>query len=77
MEVLDVCLDMPAIIFPTIITMIVFPMMKVLKGLQVMEDVDIGILRPSTLPLSIMYFIIAMTLADVDIGINRSVTLPL
>ena len=53
MEVLDISLKRPAILPPTIITEMVFQMMKALKCLRVMKDVEIGCLRTDTLPITI------------------------
>ena len=50
MEVLDIGLKIPAIIPPGTILMMVFLMNKVLKCMQVVEDVGIGLLRPSIIP---------------------------
>ena len=43
----------PDILPPTVLTTMEFMMIKVLTCLWVMEDVDIGILRPATLSLGI------------------------
>ena len=42
----------PVILPPTIVTTSVFLMMKFLKGLSVVEDVDVGRLQPATLTLA-------------------------
>ena len=47
-----------------------------LKCLRLMEDVGIGLLIPSTLPLVIMNFIIFVTMVEVGIDIKRLATLP-
>ena len=65
----------PAILPPTIVTKMVFLMMKVFKCLWVMEDVEIGLLRKSTLPLSIVEFIIVVTMVEVNIGLKRPDTI--
>ena len=76
MEVLDIGLERPAILPPTIVTMMVFLMMKVLECLQVMEDMDIGLLRKATLPIAttdlIIVVIKVVTMVEVDIGLNIS-----
>ena len=54
MEVLGIILVIPVIIYPAIVTMMVIQMMKLLKFLRVMEYINIGLLRPSNLPLVIM-----------------------
>ena len=77
MEVLYISINIPAIIPLTIVTTIVFLMTKVLKCLRVMENMDIGILRISTLPLAITDFIIAVTTRELYLGLNIPVTLPL
>ena len=51
MEVLNIGIKIQEIIPPTIVTMMVFLMMKVLKYLRVMEDGDIGILITSNINL--------------------------
>ena len=40
---------------------------KVLKFLWVMDDVDIGILRPATFPLAIVEVIIVLMIPEVDL----------
>ena len=74
-EVWYIGLVIPDIIHPTIITMMVFVMMKFLKFLQVMEYIDIGLLRPATLPLAITAFFIIVTMLVVDLGLKRPGTL--
>ena len=59
-KVLDIGLVRPVIITPTIITTMIFHRMKLLKCMQVMEDLDIGILRSDTLPPEIEEFIIVV-----------------
>ena len=54
MKVLDIGLETPDIIHPTIVMVMVFLMMKVLECLQVIEDVDKGLLIPANIPLIIM-----------------------
>ena len=49
MEVLDIGLEIPDILPPNILMRMVFLMMKVLEYLLVIEDMDIGLLRPSTI----------------------------
>ena len=71
MEVYDIGIVIPAIIPPTILTNIVFPMIKVLKFLWVMEDVGIGLLRPANITLAIAEFIIVMTMVEADLGLKR------
>ena len=67
----------PAILPPTIVTTTVSPMMKVLQCLRVMEDVDIGLLIPATIPLAVADFIILVTMVDVDLGLKRPATISL
>ena len=50
MQVLDIGIERSDILPPTIVMTVVFLMTKVLKFIQVMEDLDIGILKPTTLP---------------------------
>ena len=75
MEVLDVGLKIPAIIPPAIILMMVFLMKKVLKCLQMMEDLGIGILIPETLSLAIVELIIMVTVVEAYICLKRPSTL--
>ena len=49
MEVLDIDHKIPAILSLTIVTTMVFLMIKLLKCLQVIKDLVIGFLRPDTL----------------------------
>ena len=81
MEVLDIGLERPAIIPSTIVMMMVFIMMKILEYMRVMKDVDIGLLRPFTLIIATMEFIIVIievvTMVDVDKGIKIPSSLPL
>ena len=81
MEFLDIGIDRPAILPPTILITMVFLMMELLNCLWVMEDVDIGLYMPSTLHLAIMEFIIVVikvvTTIEFGIGIKRQATLPL
>ena len=55
--------------------------MEVLDCLQVMEDVDLGLKRPSTIPLTIVDFIFMVikvaAMEEADIGINRLSTTPI
>ena len=53
----------------------VFLMMKVLQCLRTMEDVDIFLLRPFTLPLEIKEFIIVVKMVVVDLSLKRPSTL--
>ena len=55
----------PDIINPIIVTMMVSLMMKVLKCMGMMEDVDIGLVRPAYLPLTIAKFMV-----EADLGIK-------
>ena len=57
----------PDILPPTGITKMEFLMMKVLKCLRVMEDMDMGFLRPSTIPLVIADILMVVMLVEVDI----------
>ena len=50
-------------------------MMKGLKCIWVTEDVDIGLLRPATLPLAITEVIIVATMVEVDLGHKRPDTI--
>ena len=81
MKVLDIGLKRPAIIPSTIVMMMVFIMMKILEYMRVMKDVDIGLLRPFTLIIATMEFIIVIievvTMVDVDKGIKIPSSLPL
>ena len=77
MEVLDICLVRQAILPSTIVTAMVFQMMKVLKCVWVMSDVYIGLLRPATIHLTIDEFIIVVTMIEVDLGLKRPATLPI
>ena len=70
MEVLNIGIKIQEIIPPTIVTMIIFPTLQVLKCIWVMEDVDIGLVIPATLTISIMDFLV-----EVDICIKRTGTL--
>ena len=77
MEVLDIVLDRPYIIPPIVVTAMLFKIMKYLKCVQVLEYVDICILRPLTIPIAIADFIIVVTMLEVNIGLKRPATLPL
>ena len=70
MEVLDIGLNIIATPPNTSVPAMVFQMMKVLKYMWVMEDLDIGILRPSTRTLATTYFILLVTMVDLDIGLK-------
>ena len=50
---------------------------KVLKYIRVTEDVDIGLLRTPTINLSILEFIIVVTMLEVYLGLNIISTLSL
>ena len=65
----------PDILPPTIIMTMVSVIMKVLKYLQVMEDVNIGILIPATIPIVKLEFITAMMMKEMDLGIKRPGTI--
>ena len=54
MEVLDIVLEIPYILPPTIVMSMVFMMMKVLKCLKVMLEVYIGLLKPETINITIV-----------------------
>ena len=81
MEVLDIGLDRTAILPPTIVMTMVFIMMNILECLQVMEDVDVGLLIPPTLALAILEFIImvigVVNIVEVDIGLKIPDTIPI
>ena len=76
MEVLDILLKRPAIILPTIVTMMVFLMIESLKCMRVKEDLDLDLLRKATLNIEIVEFITVMMMVEVDIGLKRPSTLP-
>ena len=80
MEFLDIGLNRPAIIPPAIVMTMVYLIMKVLECLQVMEDLDIGLLITYTLPLESVEFIMVVIevviMEDMDIGLKRPATLP-
>ena len=66
---------MITVILPlTIITTIVFMMMKFLKCLWLMEYVDIDLLRPANLPLTIVEFKLVVTMVEVNLGLNKTDT---
>ena len=65
----------PSILTPTIATTMVLLIMKVLKYLRVTEDVDIGLLIPATLPLTITEFITVVNMVDADLGLKRPATI--
>ena len=75
MEVYDIGIVRTDILPPTIVTTMLFLVIKVLKYLCVMEDTEIGLLRPATLPLAIAEFIIAVMMVEVNLGLNRPATL--
>ena len=77
MEVLDVVIERQYILTPTIVTNIVFMKEQILKCMQVMEDMDICLLIPANLPLSIVEFIIVLTMVEVDLGIKRPANISL
>ena len=52
-------------------------MKKVLKCLWVMDDVDLGLLIPATLPFAILEVIIVVMVVEVGLGHKRPATLPL
>ena len=64
-----------AIIPPTIGTKMVFIIIKFLQCLRVMEYLDKGLLRPSTLSLTISECIIVVTMLEVDLGIKIPATI--
>ena len=76
-EVLEIDIERPAILPLAIVTKMVFMIMKVLKCIRVMEDLDIYILIPATLPLSIMEFIIVVKMVEVYTCLKRTANLPL
>ena len=75
MEVLDVVIERQYILTPTIVTNIVFMKEQILKCMQVMEDMDICLLIPANLLLSIVEFIIVVTMVEVDLGLKIPPTL--
>ena len=77
MEVYGIGIVIPSILPPTIVTTLVFLTMKVLKCLWMIKYVDLGLLRPSTLPLEITDFIIVVTMVEVDLGLKILATLSL
>ena len=56
-----------AILLPAVVTTMKLLVMKFLKCLLVMEYVDIGLLIPATLPISIAEVVIVVMLVEVDI----------
>ena len=50
---------------------------KVLKFLWVSKDVDIGLLRPATLSLVVVEYIVVVMLVEVGLGHKKPATLPL
>ena len=77
MEFLDIDIKRPVILHTTIVTTMVFLMMKLLNCLQVMEYLDIDILIPATLLLSIMEFIIVLKMVEVYTCLKITANLPL
>ena len=77
MEVLDIGVVRPDILTPTILTVILFWRMKVLKCLHFMEDMDRGLLRPANIPLVIVDFITVVTILEADLGLNIPATITL
>ena len=77
MKVLYIGPEKKSILTPNIVMEMLFLMVKVLKYLQVMEELDIRILRLSTIPFSILEFIIVAKMLNVDIGLKISANLPL
>ena len=71
MEVYEIGLVRRSIPPPTVVTTMEFLMKKLLKCLCVMEDVEIGLLRPATLPLTIAEVIILVKMIEVDLGHKR------
>ena len=47
---MDIVIERPAILPPTIVMTMVSLIMKVLKFIRVTEDMDMGLLRPKTIP---------------------------
>ena len=78
MEFLDIGINIPSVIPLAIVMTMLFMMMKLLECLKLMEDVDIGLLRPSTLPIKIVEFIIVVIelvmMIEVGIFLNRPST---
>ena len=60
---------------PNVIIMMEFQMIKVLKCPRVMEDMDIFLLRPAIIPLTIEEIIIVVTLAELYLCHSRPATL--
>ena len=77
MEVLDIHLERPTNFPPTIAMVMVFLMVKVLKYLRVMKDVDICLLRQEILLITFLEFIIVVMVVEVDIRLKRPATLPI
>ena len=77
MKVLYIDIERPAILPPTIVKKMVFMMMKFLKCLRIMEDLDIDILIPTTLLLSIMEFITVVKMVEVHTCLKRLENIPL
>ena len=75
--VLDIDIEIPYIIPPTITTTMLFLMTKVLNFLRLMEDMDIYILITATFTLSIMEFIIVTNMLEVYTCIKRPANFPL
>ena len=77
MEVLDIHLERPTNFPPTIAMVMVFLMVKVLKYLRVMKDVDICLLRQEILLITFLEFIIVVMVVEVDIRLKRPANLPI
>ena len=77
MEVLNISIDRPKALPPTIAMAILFLMTKVLKCLRVMEDVYISILIQSTRPLEIVELTLILMMVEAYIGFKRTANLPL
>ena len=76
-EVIDISFKIPENFPPTIVITVVFLMIKFLEFLHVMEYVDLCLLIPSTFHLSIMEFIIVITMVEVGTVLKIPATLPL
>ena len=62
---------------PIVIKTMGFLMTKLFKCLCVVEDVYIGLLRPATLPLAIVEFIILVLMLKVELCLKRPAIFPL
>ena len=67
----------PFILPPTIATTMVFLITKILKCLQVVEDVEIGLSRADIIPLAIADFIIVMIMVYIYLGLKKPDTITL